>query len=92
MDSILYQIYQNYFSSFGQTSHQAQVLENRLSDCRKTYDTLFQQLSAADPVLQTEIFEMLRSQTAQHLDEQPEMFCLGFRLGVQLMIEVLAFE
>jgi len=87
MDSILYRIYESWFSPPDQTAHRAVVLKNRMRESMSAYSSLMEELEESQ---QKKWRTVLENQMNRHLDELPEMFALGFSLGAQLMIEVLS--
>ena len=89
MKSILEQVYKSYFSPSDWDAHCNIVLNNRMRDCRKQFSSLLQHLDAAS---QADWSYALEAYTQRQINELPEMFCLGFSLGAQLMIEVMTTE
>ena len=88
MDSILYQLYQGHIAPAEQFLHKIPLHKKRREECCKRHNDSLERLKALDNTMYDEIIALLDEQLELDMMEVPEMFCEGFSLGVQMMVEI----
>ena len=89
MDSVIHHIFSGHFQSQDWEAHRAETVSHRMAAYQKRFSTVIEQ---TDDGLRERWLHVMEELVKGQLEEQPDMFDLGFSLGVQLMIEVLAFH
>ena len=88
MDSILYQLYQGQILPAEQFRHKIPLHKRRREECCRRHNGTLERLKATDRSMYDEIIALLDEQLELDMMEIPEIFCEGFSIGVQMMVEV----
>ena len=89
MDSVLYQLFSGHFQTTDWERHRSETVSLRLQEYRRRFSAVLEETEEPLKIRWLEIMETL---VKDQLEEQPDMFCLGFTLGAKMMIEVLTFS
>ena len=88
MDSVLHQLFSGHFLTQDWAQHRKETVSLRLHAYRKQFASVIQD---TDEDLRERWLCIMETLVGDQLDDQPDMFSLGFTLGAQLMIEVFTF-
>lgn len=88
MDSVLHQLFSGQFLSQDWDAHRKEIVSHRMAAYQTRFSSVIQQ---TDDGLKERWLHVMEELVRGQLEEQPDMFYLGFSMGAQLMIEVFTY-